>query len=148
MIKSKRRATDLEARLVEWGKEYGGGKYEHESGGSSPLASLMKWHGRPPTGLGFVPVNTAADEVHAAVKALAQQTSGYAAANVIRCEYWMPAQPVQAKMQKLRAMGIPVSDRARYSQLLRDARIHVAGWLRIPVGSLRDDDTDEDFVDL
>jgi hypothetical protein len=134
----KRRAADLEARLVEWGREYGGGKYEQESGGSSPLASLMKWHGRPPTGLGFVSDNLAADEVQAAVEALVKQGTGYVPANVIRCEYWLPGQPVHSKLQKLRAMGIGLQ-RVQYYQKLREARIHVAAWLRMPLSGEIDD---------
>lgn len=126
-----RRATDLERRLVEWGKEYGGGKYEFATGDVSPLYVLMKWHGRPPEGLGHVPANTAADEVHAAVKALATQEQGWLPAEVLRYEYWLPGQPIDSKLQKLRVIGNNIG-RVRYYQHLRVARIHVAGWLRIP----------------
>src|SRR6185312_11621781 len=104
-----RRATTLEARLVEWGKEYGGGKYEISGGSSSPLASLMKWHGRPPTGLGFSSDNLAADEVQDAIDALIKQPKGWLPGNVIRCEYLTPGQPVESKLQRLRAMGENVS---------------------------------------
>lgn len=136
----KRRAADLEARLVEWGREYGGGKYELQEGLQSPMGSMMKWGGRPPSGLGQNPPTPGADEVQAAVHALAQQISGWPAANVLRVEYFHLGRPVQAKIQSLHAMGIMVSDRARYSQLLRDARIHVAAWLRMPLGQLREED--------
>ncbi len=130
-----RRATDLESRLIEWGKEYGGGKYEFASGGGSWLASMMKWHGRPPQGLGYVATNTAADEVHAAVKALAAQEQGWLPAEVLRCEYWLPGQPVDSKLQKLRRIGDNVS-RVRYYQHLRVARVHVAAWLHLPFDSM------------
>jgi hypothetical protein len=127
-----RRATTLEARLTEWGKEYGGGKYETYVGlGNSPLASLMKWHGRPPTGLGFVSENSAADEVQSAIDALAEQPRGWLSAQVIRCEYLTPGQPVESKLRRLRAVGENVS-RVRYYEHLRLARVHVAAWLRIP----------------
>lgn len=126
-----RRASDLEARLVEWGKEYGGGRYEHTGWqGASPLAMLMKWHGRPPDGLGYVPTVTAADEVQAAVNALMAQEQGWLPAEVLRCEYWLPGQPVDSKLQKLRKIGDNVS-RVRYYQHLRIARVHVAGWLKL-----------------
>jgi hypothetical protein len=37
-----RRASDLEARLTEWGKEYGGGKYEDIGWqGKSPAAFFV-----------------------------------------------------------------------------------------------------------
>lgn len=126
-----RRATTLEARLCEWGREYGGGKYENVGSGNSPLASMMKWHGRPPSGLGFISDNLAADEVQDAIDALIRQPKGWLPANVIRCEYLTPGQPVESKLQRLRAMGENVS-RVRYYEHLRMARVHVAAWLKIP----------------
>ena len=127
-----RRATTLEARLVEWGREYGGGKYETYVGlGNSPLASMMKWHGRPPSGLGFASNNLAADEVQDAIDALEAQSNGWTPAQVIRCEYLTPGKPVESKLQALRAIGENVG-RARYYEYLRLARVHVAAWLRIP----------------
>ena len=127
-----RRATTLEARLVEWGREYGGGKYESYIGlGNSPLASMMKWHGRPPTGLGFVSSNLAADEVQDAIDALEKQPRGRTPSQVIRCEYLTPGKPIDSKLQALRSMGENVS-RAKYYEHLRLARVHVAAWLRIP----------------
>jgi hypothetical protein len=126
-----RRASDLEARLTEWGKEYGGGKYEDIGWqGKSPLASMMKWHGRPPDGLGYEAVFTAADEVDEAVRALALQPEGRLPAVVVTLEYWLPGQPIEAKQQKLRGIGDNVG-RVRYYQHLRTARIHIAGWLHI-----------------
>lgn len=126
-----RRARDLEARLEEWGREYGGGKYEATGYGNSSLASMVKWGGRPPTGLGFTPTNTLADEVQAVVSALAKQGQhGWRIAEVIRCEYWCPAQPVESKRQKLRGVGISV-ERVRYLQLLREAKIYVAGRIGV-----------------
>jgi hypothetical protein len=135
-----RRASDLEARLTEWGKEYGGGKYGIHgeivdgvvmaSYGNSPLASMMKWHGRPPDGLGYVPTFTAADEVDEAVRALAVQPMGRLPAIVLTLEYWLPGQPIDSKTKKLRGLGDNVG-RVRYYQHLRLARIHVAGWLHL-----------------
>lgn len=126
-----RRAADLEARLVEWGKDYGGGKYDDIGWqGKSPLASMMKWHGRPPDGLGFESNFSAADEVDAAIRALAMQPEGRLPAIVATLEYWLPGQPVESKQQRLRKLGDNVG-RVRYYQHLRIARIHVAGWLHI-----------------
>jgi hypothetical protein len=126
-----RRPRDLETRLTEWAKEYGGGKYETLGGGASPLASMMKWHGRPPQGLGYVATNTAADEVQDAYEALCKQDQGWLPAQVLRCEYCLPGQPIESKIQKLARFGEQLS-RVRYYQLLRVARIHVAGWLKLP----------------
>ena len=125
-----KRVSDLENRLTEWGKEYGGSRYEYDSGGGSPLGSMIKWGGRTPTGMGYEPTNTAADEVHAAVKVLADQVGGWLPAEILRCEYWLPGQPIDSKLQKLRKIGDHVS-RAGYYTHLRVARVHVAAWLRI-----------------
>jgi len=138
---SRNRAAELESRLVEWGREYGGGKYGirgeivdgvvvGSSYGDSPLASLMKWHGRPPDGLGFAPASTGADEVDAAVRALALQSMGRLPAIIVTLEYWLPGQPVESKLMRLRKRGDNVG-RVRYYQHLRIAKIHVAAWLRI-----------------
>ena len=137
-----RRATRLEDRLTEWGREYGGGKYgiratiedgivTAASYGDSPLASLMKWHGRPPQGLGHASSCSAADEVDEAVRELSQQPEGLLPSIIITLEYWLPGQPIESKQARLRQRGDNVG-RVRYYQHLRIARIHVAGWLRIP----------------
>lgn len=138
-----RRASDLEQRLVEWGKEYGGGRYgikaTIENGvvtgasyGDSPLASMMKWHGRPPDGLGYESSCTAADEVHDAVKALIATEQGWVPSEVLRCEYWLPGQPLEMKLQKLRYIGNNLG-RTSYYKHLRTARIFVAGALGLRV---------------
>jgi hypothetical protein len=131
-----RRATRLEDRLTEWGREYGGSRYvDLTGGGNSPLASLMKWHGRPPDFLGCTTENTAAEEVQDAYEALARQTGGWTPAQVLRLEYTLPGQPVDSKLQKLRAMGENVS-RVRYYEHLRMARVHVAAWIKLPFSEL------------
>lgn len=137
-----RRATRLEDRLTEWGREYGGGKYGirgeivdgvvvGSSYGDSPMASLIKWHGRPPDGLGYDTSCSAADEVDEAVRALALQPMGRLPSMIITLEYWLPGQPVESKQVRLRKRGDNVS-RAGYYNHLRIARVHVAAWLRIP----------------
>lgn len=137
-----RRPTQLEDRLTEWGREYGGGKYgirgDIENGivtaasyGDSPLASLMKWHGRPPDGLNYEGSCTGADEVDDAVRALSQQPQGLLPSIIVTLEYWLPGQTVESKQARLRKRGDTVS-RVRYYQHLRLAKVHIAGWLRIP----------------
>lgn len=141
-----RRATRLEDRLTEWGREYGGGKYGirgeivdgvvvGSSYGDSPMASLIKWHGRPPDGLGHQTSCSAADEVDEAVRALCKQTGGWTPAQVLRLEYTLPGQPIESKLQRLRSMGENVS-RVRYYEHLRMARVHVAAWIKLPFSDL------------
>lgn len=130
-----RRASDLEARLTEWGRVYGGGRYGLDEGMKSPLGSMMKWGGRPPSGLGQEPATPEADEVHAAVRALQRQSEGRLAAAALQEEYFYPGQPVDTKLRRLSRDTRSEVSRVRYYQLLRLARIHVAGWLRIPFSS-------------
>lgn len=136
-----RRARDLEQRLTEWGREYGGSKYEISDYGNSFLASMMKWHGRPPSGLGVTPVNTAADEVQDAYEDLCKQEHGWLPAQVLRCEYTLPGQPVESKIQKLARFGEQLG-RTTYFKHLRTARRFVADCLNIPYAALGDDDAE------
>lgn len=140
MTTAKRRESELERRLHEWAKEWGGGKYrsESEGGGGSWLASMMKWHGRPPSGLGYVPIDTPADDVQDAVIALGAQNGGWIPACVLRAEYFSAA-PKQEKLRRLGSIGMPM-DESRYSRHLRVAKVHVAAWLRIPFKDPLDED--------
>lgn len=128
-----RHTNELESRLTGWGAEYGGGRYEdHGWQGISPLATMMKYHGRPPQGLNprRIGTNTPADEVERAVRVLESQRTGFIPGSVLRAEYFLPGQPVDSKRQKLARLGMQM-DNTRYSQHLRIARIHVAGWLHL-----------------
>ncbi|MET0332567.1 MAG: hypothetical protein ABW154_14175 [Dyella sp.] len=127
------RTTDLESRLMDWAKEYGGGRYEnHGWHGISPLAQLMKYHGRPPDGLNPARVVTdaAADEVNKAVVMLEAQKGGDAPAAVLRCEYFSGDVARDVRLQRLRQIGHRM-ETTRYSHHLRIAKIHVAAWLHI-----------------
>lgn len=137
-----RRASRLEDRLTEWGREYGGGKYgikaTIENGvvtgasyGDSPLASMMKWHGRPPDGLGYHSSCTAADEVDEAVRALALQPQGLLPSIVVTLEYWLPGQSIESKQARLRDRGDHVG-RTTYYKHLRHARKFIAGMINVP----------------
>lgn len=118
------RSRDLEVRLKEWGDEYRRG--HSDSGyGQSWLASLMLWHGPSPSGLGQSIRHTPADEVQEAVEAMEKQRRGKQLAMVLRAEYFSS----RPREERLRNLGLRTD---RYSQLLRLAKIHVAGWLRIP----------------
>ena len=136
-----RRATTLENRLIEWGKEYGGGRYgikaTIENGvvmgasyGDSPLASMMKWHGRPPEGLGYHSSCTAADEVDEAVRALSLQPQGLLPSIIVTLEYWLPGQPIESKQARLRKRGDHVG-RTTYYKHLRVARKFIAEYLGV-----------------
>jgi hypothetical protein len=128
------RTNELERRLTEWGREYGGGKYEDTGWqGVSPIVTLMTYHGRAPEGFHHVPSKnrTPADDVQDSVSALGRQSQGWLPAQVIRIEYCNPGKPIESKLQALKKIGCQTS-RVRYYQLLRLARVHVAGWLRMP----------------
>lgn len=128
-----RRSSTLESRLTDWAREFRGGRYENVGWqGVSPLGVAMKYHGPAPQGLNprRIETNTPADEVEAAIKALARQAGGALPAMVLRCEYLATHQPRIEKLRRLRKIGANM-DTTRYSQLLRLAKVHIAGWLRI-----------------
>jgi hypothetical protein len=108
-----RRESELEIRLRKWAAEY------HLLGDvdSAPASSACS------VILG----------VQEAVLALEMQPHGTLPGMVLRCQYTLRNQPVSIKLRKLRTAGFHVSNASRYSQLLRDARIHVAAWLHIPM---------------
>jgi hypothetical protein len=129
-----RRNTDLEARLEEWAGEYGGARYEDNGWhGISPLANIIKYHGRAPQGLNprRVETNGAADEVEAAVRALEAQKAGVVPASVLRCHYFAGDVPRDVRLQRLARVGNRM-DSTRYSHHLRMAKMHVAAWLHVP----------------
>ncbi|WP_036114492.1 MULTISPECIES: hypothetical protein [Luteibacter] len=148
-----RRSSDLEARLTEWANEYGGGRHENIGWqGVSPLASVIKYHGRAPEGLNpaRVVTNGAADEVEEAVRALGSQRSGVIPAAVLRCEYNAREVGREVRIQRLARVGCRITGtgrgrEARYCQHLRTAKVYVAGRLRLPFDEML---ADEDAIDM
>ena len=118
------RSRDLDDRLKQWGHQYS--RRVVLGSGGSWLASLMRWHGRAPTGLVAEDLTgTQADEVEQAVQMLERQRNGQQIALVLRAEF-MDNEPRERRLRRLQVSTV------RYSQLLRLGRIHVAGWLRLP----------------
>ncbi len=127
------RNSTLENRLIEWGHEYGGGRYEDTGWqGVSPLYSLMKYHGKPPQGLNPKSTKdwTPADEVQRAVDTMSRENAGHTRGQVIRCEYMTPGLAMDSRLQRLRAIGCSMS-RATYYRHLREARSTIARMLHI-----------------
>lgn len=130
-----RHTDELELRLRDWGTEFGGGKYENIGWqGLSPLASAILYRGPAPQGLAPITTKdrTPACDVFEAVRALKRQAHGYGAACTLEAHYLTPGSPFERKCQKLAEIGVLVTSKVRYSQLLRVGRMHVASWLRIP----------------
>jgi hypothetical protein len=128
-----RRTSDLEQRLIEWGKEYRAGRYEDVGYPShSQIATLMMYHGPAPQGLNprRIEINLPADEVEKAVRELQRQKSGWVMAQVLRAEYFEDRKR-HGRLKGLRAIGLPMRTE-RYSEHLRRAKIYVAAWLHIP----------------
>jgi len=135
------RSRDLEARLMDWGREYGGSQYDNIGWqGVSPILTLMTYHGKAPQGLNpaRIETNGPADEVEAAVRALELQKSGRVLACVLRCEYYVRDIERRDRLSRLSRIGHRM-ETSRYSHHLRSAKIHVAGWLRIPFDEPLDD---------
>lgn len=129
-----RHTDELETRLREWGDELGGGQYENTGWqGRSPLASAIMYQGPAPQGLAPITTKdrTPAYEVFEAVRALKRQPHGFGAACVLEAHYLTPGSPFESKQKRLAQIGVQISSKVRYSQLLRIGRMHVASWLRI-----------------
>lgn len=120
----------LEARLVGWAKEYGGGRYVTLgwSTGEHILARLVTFGG-------FLPNTSAprscvqmteADEVEQAVKRLAKGWPVHA--RVLRCDYFAPNMAMENRLNMLRKLGHKVS-RSGYYQKLESAKLYVAASL-------------------
>lgn len=120
---------DLKVRLVEWADEY-----RHDDGGpgwsnKNLLDTLIKHKGFVPNAGGYVPIatHTAGDEVEAAVMAM-EKRGMFKPGRVVRCEYFMAHSPVDLKLEKLRALGLPMS-KAGFYQYLGLAHAFLAGAL-------------------
>lgn len=132
------KSAELERRLNEWADEYAGGKYEAVGViRASPIAVLMKYHGRAPQGLNPRPITgTPADEVEFAVSAMRQQRGGDAMVAVLRAEYWMRSAALAHKLQRIRQKDrLTISERGYYEHL-RLAKNYIAGWLHLPLVEL------------
>jgi len=129
-----RRSTTLESRLTEWAREYGGRHYDDIGWpGVSPMAQIMKYHGRAPQGLNprRIETNSPGDQVERAIRALEGQERGRIPACVIRCEYFASADAKDVKLSRLKRIGVDVKE-VGYSQHLRIAKVHVAAWIHVP----------------
>jgi len=134
-----RRAAELEQRLMEWGREYGGGTTEYLGyPRQSSVATMMTYRGPAPRVNYSGPTRdrTPADDVQDAVSALAAQQDGWQPAACLRAEYMTPGLAVESRIQGLRRIGISVS-RVRYYQLLREGRVYVAGRLGLSYSAAR-----------
>lgn len=122
--------SQLDARLLNWAEEYGGGRYEDIGYASrNILQTLIEHEGFVPSGRGFtpVPINTMADEVEAAVRTM--ENSGYLRpGRVLRCEYFMQHAPMEAKLRNLGRIGIHIK-RPTYYDYLAIAKAFVVGQL-------------------
>lgn len=120
----------LEARLQQWAKEYGGGKYVTLgwSTGEHILARLVTFGGYLPNS--SAPRSclqmTEADEVEQAVKRLAKGWPAHA--RVLRCDYFAPNMAMENRLNMLRRAGHKMS-RAAYYTKLESAKLYVAGHL-------------------
>lgn len=119
----------LDARLKEWAKEYGGSRYENIGFRSRNLLQRLIEHGGfvPDSG-GFrpVPIRTAADEVETIV--LRMERAWFANGRVLRCEFYAPNMAMEARLEVLRQIGLPMS-RTGYYDKLDAAKMFVAGAL-------------------
>jgi len=120
----------LDTRLKGWADEYGGGRYENIGWqGRNMLQTLIEHRGFVPSSGGYVrvPIQSAADEVEAAVK-LMETTGWYRQGRVIRCDYFLPNAPMEVRLRNLRHIGVSLS-RASYFDHLSQAKAYLSGAL-------------------
>jgi hypothetical protein len=122
--------SELQERLKNWAREYGGGRYEHISwNGRNLLQVLIDHKGEVPDARGYVPVpiKTAADDVEEIVKTM-QNGGRFRIAMVLRCEFYNLDAPIEHKLTKLGDLGLPMS-RSGYYAYLSQAVAYVDGAL-------------------
>lgn len=120
----------VESRLVDWAREYGGGRYASIgwSTGEHILAKLITFGGFLPGSSaprGMIAM-TPADEVEQVVKRLAKGWPAHA--RVLRCDYFTPNMAMDNRLALMRRAGHKIS-RAGYYQKLESAKLYVAGSL-------------------
>jgi len=109
----------LEDRLRDWAREYGGGRYDDTGWqGISPLHTLVKYHGRPPQGLNPKSTKdwTPADDVQRAMDSLLADGQ-WSQVQVIKSFYMASWMAMEDRLQKLRAMGLPMGQATFYRHL-------------------------------
>lgn len=113
---------ELDAILLAWADEYGGGKYENIGYPSrSYLARLMEC-GHAPVTHGHVHSHrrTQSDDIEKIVSDM-EGSGMYKQGKALRCEYFLARAPEEQKLQNLRAIGCGMS-RAGFYQCLREAK--------------------------
>lgn len=122
--------TALESRLRNWAEEYGGSKYANVGWpGRNMIQTLVEHQGFVPDARGFIPVpiRSLADDVEAVVREM-EQGDYHRQAKALRCDYFQPSMAIDVRLQRMRAIGLPMS-RAGYYDLLAQAKAFVAGAL-------------------
>lgn len=110
--------SKLNERLNDWRREYGPGRVHLGSSGTV-LSNLIDHKGFLPNPSGYrpVPIHTAADEVEAAVVAMAEMKGEpnrpnlyFRAAMVLRCEYLTPEDwPDSERLDAMGRIGMSMS---------------------------------------
>lgn len=129
-VKNRMHEYALNARLVEWSREYGGSRYEAIGWSTGPhiLAKLIEFGGFLPgsTAPRSMATLTPADEVERAVKRMAEGWPSHA--RILRCDYFQPGMAMDARLEMLRRAGVKVS-KAGYYAKLESAKFYLAAIL-------------------
>lgn len=120
---------ELESRLKNWAYEYGGRDRSIGWPSRNILASVIDHKGFIPDSRGHIPIpiRTAADEIESIVLRM-EHDDLFKPGRVLRCDYFMPRIAMEVRLQRLRAIGLPMS-RAGYYDYLAQAKAYVAGAL-------------------
>lgn len=124
------RDAKLEARLVQWAREYGYGPADYLGYGRQNTLYRLERHSGylPPPEPVRAPVATDADQIERIVVKM-ERTELWKHAKVLRIDYYRPNDAIESRLGRLKRMGVQCS-KTGYEQYLEVAKETVRVELR------------------
>ena len=124
----------LEALLVQWAREYGHGPAENLGYGSQNALYRLERHAGwlPPPEPVRAPVQTESDRIDRLVTRMQAIEGGWRMASVLRMDYFCPKMFIDARLQKLRGVGVFIG-KTTYYDALAQAKDYLRKELQKPL---------------